>query len=83
MGLEEITDKHAQVERANRRGATHAHVQHSWSWLLRKEGHSPADIYQRLSEGLISEQVYNFGIGREIMDIIYATLLSHIRSPAI
>lgn len=62
---------------------THSHVQHAWSWLPRKEGHSPADIYQRLSEVLISGQVYNFGIGWGIMDVIYATLLSHIRSPVI
>lgn len=58
-------------------GATHAHIQHVWSWLPRKEGHSPADIFQRLSV-LIWGQVYNLGIA----DVICATLLSHMCSPA-
>lgn len=65
------------VPRACSHGATHAHIQHVWSWLPRKEGHSPADIFQRLSV-LIWGQVYNLGIA----DVIYAALLSHMCSPA-
>lgn len=44
--------------------------------FMEEEGHASADIYQRLSEVLVSGQVYNFRIGWEIMDIINATHLS-------